>query len=480
MATEIVLSEKPALNHLSIINAGGAGECFYFSIYGACVLHNENYIPLTRNEPNFFANEFLKALGHTDKKVANRDEFNREIRMIVADALQSGILDEEDRLINRYKALTKQHDPSSAKNLAAVSQSSIVGETADESTAEILHELGPAFRTKFYSNIKEIKTGKTMTIAEYDKLRGDIIVLGNRIEQTRGAAEKTNLQEQLRQKSHQFDEATAYIIHTRSYTQASYNADLAAIRRENLTDFANTIDFTVIDKLLKRTNMIRLNTIVGDNRSYNGKIESNLLQIYIYDSVLDRIIPNINILKLRDSAHYNFFCQTDIYAKYSKYLTYSNRESDMNPNRDVPAYDKTLYALKKFLMYYMNDIKGMGIYKKDQDSGSADPGEWRRFCGDKIAVIVRAIGHYRGLGTGPNADDNELMRAYIDSIQGDVTKFQTRCEESVATIPPAEVVAKPAPYQAINRVIADATPIQRKKEIIVAASLLLAALSAKA
>lgn len=464
----------PILNQLTVVNAGGLGECFYFSLYGASVFHNENYAALDASTPQSLPGKLIQALYRDPSRavdIRTDVDFNREARLAVAAAIAEGILDDAEPNINKFKVL--------------------VNATTDESKAAVIKELGTGFRDLFLRGVTSLDIGA------YNKLNAEIITLEGQIRRIKtvrdeirdisddpnveqyafisslistnkhilppnltniynrspSAADKNihaaNLkaledllkekQTVLKERDNEYNQQTGLIIAEKKYTQANFNADLATIRRTRLADFANTIDFYVINALLESSDF-RVYTHIGNPDDFHGRVEFRKIALYMYDPGRDRILTQLNLLKLAGGEHYNYFCQSEIFSRFSKRAVGAGTVNQATvlekgahipvlllPNKSVPAHDTTLYGLMKFFAAAMFDIKETAIFKKDLDAGDADSGEWSRFCGEVVANLVKGLAFYRGGGPYRDAADAELVADWVRENEGDISKFAGRC-----------------------------------------------------
>lgn len=555
----MAVAPMPILNQLAVIDAGGAGECFYFSIYGACVFHAENYEALKRGNFNEFPQRFLKALGST-ATIKNRDDFNRAARMAVADALQAGALNTADQGVNKFLILSDS--------------------TTEESKAEALKELGPEFMMRFaagsapatyrdsYNRIMSMTAEISRIGTVEDEIRDLISICHSAIDAinkhspfdiktleqqydfissmiasdkfislrlgngadiyaakipreappkianklmadiTVHEANIKLLDELSKEKTDElvtlnttFNTATTKIIKDRVYTQNTFNQDLATIRRTNLRDFANTIDYYIIAKLLEGKGIYYSNDIAIPTR-LDKKIEKINVGLYIYDPSSNIVIPHITIIKLADGQHYNYYCQNSIYEKFrgnaaiKSSLVRLERQAILAENPAVPSYDKTLYGIMKYLAIAVADITAMKIYKSNLNKETADAGEWLRFCRDKMPGVQAAIIYYDRYESDYPVD-YRLVGEYISQYRDRIATFAKRCGLSMpSTIIDRPVeptvadktmvpVTKPAATitsstntilaQAIGKISTPTTTVEEKKaELKSAASILLA------
>lgn len=551
----MAVAPVPILNQLAAIDAGGAGECFYFSLYGACVFHAENYEALKRGNFNEFPQRFLKALGSA-ATVKNRNDFNREARMAVANALEHGVLNTADQGVNKFLVL---NDP-----------------TTEESKAEALKELGPEFMAKFIADVApatyrdtyngimsitaeisrigtvkdeiqdliiacrsivdainenrpfDIKsleqqynivgsmvashkfislrlgTGAEIYAAKIlreappkiaSKLTADITVHEANIKLlVELSKEKTD---KLTTLNTTFNIATTKIIQDRAYTQGTFNQDLATIRRTNLRDFANTIDYYIIAELLKDKG-IYYNNDITIPIMLDKKVEKIQVGLYIYDPSSNAVIPQITIIKLADGQHYNYYCQNSIYEKFRENAAIKSglvqliRQATLAKNPAVPSFDKTLYGIMKYLAIAIADITAMKIYMSNLNKETADAGEWLRFCRDKMPGAQGAIAYYDKYDSNYPVD-YRLVGEYISEYRDRLSTFAKRCGlsgpsaitgHSVETVTVAakttEAVAPAAPTNkilasAIEKISDTKTSVKEKQtQLKSAASILLA------
>ena len=482
----------PVLNQLTVVDAGGIGECFYFSLYGAAIFHNENYAALseTPSNPNYLPSKIIKALyGDPGREVTIRRDadFNNEARQAVAAALEGGILDAAEQNVNKFRVLADA--------------------ASSESKAAAIKELGTGFRELFLRGVTSVNpteynaTGKDILDTEgqirhikavRDEIDGILesikgltknevsaplksqyrfisalisaqrgfirTRLGEDAKIYDGAptadAEIHNrflaqlaafLQEKeahLAERDRTYNADTLRIIAEKGYTQAQFNADLAQIRRTRLTDFANTVDFYVINKLLENSEFT-VYTHIGNPADFHDAIEFRKIGVYVYDPGRDRILTQLNLLKLAGGEHYNYFCQSDIIERFAEAAAASARTirratAKLAPvltrqNAALPAHNSTLYGLMKFFDVAMFDIKDTAIFKRDLNASAADPGEWARFCGDKVTDMVKGLAFYRRSGPYKELADAELVGGWVGENEGDIMKFADRCGIAVGS-----------------------------------------------
>lgn len=285
----------------------------------------------------------------------------------------------------------------------------------------------------------------------------------------------------LETRNNQYRDMTLSVITEKKYTSEDFNRDLAAIRREiDSHHFANTLDIAVINELLRNSDF-NCREHIGLAEDFNNSIENNQIGLYRYNPINNKIITQLNVIKLANGQHYNYLCANSVFTEFYTHKNISSHFQRITQktikdipiltkqNLSIPTYDSALYGLMKFFQTVISDITETHVFEKNKNSTSADSGEWKRFCGENITNILRGIQYYINNGPYRYVDDYTLVQTWLQTHDAVIRKFTERCglkypegsailAESAAPVAPATpsaavpvaaAVPAPAPVAAL-------------------------------